>query len=202
MMRRIWYLVVLIPLLGFEPDRKTTEDLAREAVRHSVETADAPSYLNAKGFSCHSTCDTDRQYLCEVGIGDGKVLSAWLQPRGYTWHKIDAVINEIESAPSGSPLGENSEVTEFGTSYRPCCNFPYRAHLWDSSRECWGPLHTVVCSNKRRGCGEGALLVLGPESNCYYWPDTCLPDGYREDKSFSVCPHPRVEFRLCEEIDE
>ena len=202
MTRRIWCLVILVPLLGFEPDLKPTQDQAREAVRQSVESADAPSYLTKKGFSCHSTCDTDRQYLCEVGIGEGKVLSAYLHSRGYTWHNFDSTIHEIEIAPSNSPVEENSEVTSFGTTYRPCCNFPYTANLWDSNRECWGPSQTVVCSNMPRGCGHTALLVAGPEGNCYYWPDTCLPDGYKEDKLITVCPHPRVEFRLCEKIDE
>ena len=202
MMRRIWYLVVLLPLLGFEPDWKLTQDQAREAVRHSVETADAPSFLIKKGFNCHSTCDADRQYLCEVSIGEGKVFSTWLQPSGYTWRRIDSVINEFDIAPSNSPLEVDSEVTAFGTTYRPCCNFPYKAHLWDINQQCWGPSETVVCSNVPRGCGHGVYHVIGPEGNCYYWPDTCLPDGYKEDKLFTVCPHPRVEFRLCEKLDE
>lgn len=199
---RILSLVILFLLLGFEPDGTLSPDSARDAVRRSVETSDAPSYLNKEGFSCHSTCDADRQYLCEVSIAEGKVLSAWLQLDGYTWRRIDTLVNEVEIVPSDSPMDESSEVTSFGTTYTPCCNFPYRARLWDSSRECWGPGQTVVCSNKRRGCSDEALHVVGPEGNCYYWPNTCLPEGYKEDKLFSACPRPTNEFPLCEKMDE
>lgn len=164
------------------------EALSLEACADDATCMVASASAYNTNSSCFETtltplvCTTARD--CDQGetitiTADG---SCWLfpscPPDGYRIATVGECTDSFNRCAETACEARDTATCDGGDE-SPCA--VAQAHPYDINRSCYYPEQNepLACHDVSAGCGDAETLAVGPDGECWVFPDTCLPLGYQ-----------------------